>query len=77
MNGNLSFLQKKLAKPGDEVSFDVLIHLQHLKESRIIQGTVKKVLTNSVIVDISKHPYSAFYDFETTVVSHSKYKVVS
>lgn len=46
-----------------------VIEWRDKKEKKVLVGTVRKVLTNSVIVDISG-------TYDATVVSHKRYKIL-
>ncbi|WP_088070704.1 DUF2187 family protein [Gottfriedia luciferensis] len=66
----------KNVKPGDIIEFMASQNKDKNIKPMLIQGTVKKVLANSVIVDMTgDHNHQKYYDFDHTVINHRKYKI--
>ncbi|GGI10928.1 MULTISPECIES: DUF2187 family protein [Gottfriedia] len=67
-----------IVKPGDEIEFMSIENKQRELMPILLKGIVTKVMTNSVIVDMSNDlNHVGYYETEHTVVNHKKYKIIT
>lgn len=77
-NNNPYPSQNMNVKPGDEIEFMSIENKQKELMPMLLKGIVTKVMTNSVIVDMSNDKnHVLYYQTEHTVVNHRKYKIIS
>lgn len=78
MNKNNNQVSNMNVKPGDEIEFMSIENKQRELMPILLKGIVTKVMTNSVIVDMSNDQnHVGYYETEHTVVNHKKYKIIS